>query len=304
MIWTCRLFNVAFFVGLCLSLVVVFVHYFIEFQSDTGIFPNIFWNEEFVEYFGENIATGLFEDVMMETALILKKKKKNMFDLQAVKAEMSPSPDKYVFIVIDSGWHASIVVVDQELFNRTFFPPVQFGQVIDGTELSIDPCFQELAREVPAQQYHVSLDENGDKYMLSRNYYDITELTECRSFYVGETALAYIHLQLLSLLVVPSDYKLIIGDCLEFAKAFSLEIAVHENGIKDADVKEFFFEVYASNGFVTRAVETAFRNSVYPGLFAAHIYSLMSNPRKLILFLFILIPVTTLVRGIWRSIKF
>ena len=53
---------------------------------------------------------------MMQIAQRLRRQGKSVFDLQAAKNEMSPEKDKYVFITILKG-HASIVVVDKELFD-------------------------------------------------------------------------------------------------------------------------------------------------------------------------------------------
>lgn len=80
------------------------------------------------DYFGENIDKSLFEDEMITTAQLIRKRKKSLYELQSVRKEMSPEKDKYVFITIFAQ-HASVVVVDKELFDRVFFTPV-FGQMI------------------------------------------------------------------------------------------------------------------------------------------------------------------------------
>ena len=75
------------------------------------------------DHFGENIDKSLFEDEMIKTAELIRKSKKSLYELESVRKEMSPEKDKYVFITIFSQ-HASIVVIDKELFDRVFFKPV------------------------------------------------------------------------------------------------------------------------------------------------------------------------------------
>lgn len=84
---------------------------------------------------------------MIETAQLMRKKQKGLYDLQLVKNEMSPTPDKYVFITIYAQ-HASVVVIDKELFNRVFFAPI-FGQMIIGSHLQMDPCWRSSITAIP-----------------------------------------------------------------------------------------------------------------------------------------------------------
>ena len=79
------------------------------------------------DFFGENIGKGQFEDEMIMTAEQIRKKGvKSIYELQSVRKEMSPIKDKYIFISI-LGMHASVVVIDKELFDGAFFTP-SFGQ--------------------------------------------------------------------------------------------------------------------------------------------------------------------------------
>lgn len=100
--------------------------------------------------------------------------------------------NSYVFITIFAQ-HASVVVVDKELFDRVFFTPV-FGQMISGWNLKMDSKFEKLAGEVkhsgevPLQQYHVCLDDTGTKYILARNMYYISWFMKSRSFFAGQTS--------------------------------------------------------------------------------------------------------------------
>ena len=209
------------------------------------------------DYFGENIDRRLFEDEMIDTAALLRKKEKSLYDLQAVRNKMSPEADKYVFITIHS-IHASVVICDKELFERLFFTPV-VGQMIIGHNL--EPRYKNLASEVPLQQYHVCLDDNKEKYILARNMYYIDWFIKSRSFFAGETRLDYIHLQLLSLLVAPSHYMLVLDDCLEFAKRFVGEIAIHENGMREKELAVFFRTIKVSEGHISAAIEGASREN-------------------------------------------
>lgn len=72
--------------------------------------------------FGENIDKSLLEEGLVEIANNLRKLGKSVFDLQAAKNEMSLEKDKYVLINIYKE-HASIVVVDKELFETILFRP-------------------------------------------------------------------------------------------------------------------------------------------------------------------------------------
>jgi len=242
------------------------------------------------DYFGENIDRGLFEDEMIETAKMIRTRQKNLYDLQSVKKEMSPKPDKYVFITIYCQ-HASVVVVDKELFDRVFFSPI-FGQMIIGQNLQMNDSFKRLAGEVPLQQYHVCLDNTGAKYILARNMYYISWFMKSRSFYAGETALAYIHLQLLCLLVAPSHFRLVLDDCLEFAKRFVREIAVHEGDVREKDVMVLFRTIKVSEGYVSAAIEERSRHNRASALSAALTYfSSFRIERILFIFVFIVVLV-------------
>ena len=222
------------------------------------------------DYFGENIDKSLFEDEMIETAQQIRKRKKSLYELQSVRKEMSSEADKYVFITIFSQ-HASVVVVDKELFDRVFFTPI-FGQMITGWNLKMNPQFEKLAGEVPLQQYHVCFDDTGTKYILARNMYYISWFMKSRSFFAGETALAYLHLQLLCLLVAPSHYKLVLDDCLEFAKRFVREIAINEGDIREKDLDVFFRTIKVSEGYIIASIEERSRQNRASALSAALSY--------------------------------
>lgn len=242
------------------------------------------------DYFGENIDRSLFEDEMIETAKLIRGKKKNLYELQAVKKEMSPKPDKYVFITIYCQ-HASVVVVDKELFDRVFFAPI-FGQMMIGSNLQMNDSFKRLAGEVPLQQYHVCLDNTGTRYILARNMYYISWFRKSRSFYAGETALAYIHLQLLCLLVAPTHYRLVLDDCLEFAKRFVHEIAVHEGNIREKDVMVLFRTIKVSEGYISAVIEERSRHNRASALSAALSYFSSFRIERI---LFILVVIVALV---------
>lgn len=223
--------------------------------------------------FGENIDKSLFEEYMVQIAQRLRRQGKSVFDLEAAKNEMSPEKDKYVLITIYKG-HASIVVVDKELFDTLLFPPV-WGQMIDGPTLTFredSEAAKRMATTIPLQQYHVCLDDSSTKYILARNMYYMTWLKKSRSFYVGETAMAYLYLQLLCLTVVPSRYRLIIDDCLEFAKRFAREIAVRENGLRETEVRVLYRTLSVSEDFTSATVEQASRNNPRSGLTGAFSY--------------------------------
>lgn len=234
--------------------------------------------------FGEIIEKSLFEEGLVEIANRLRKQGKSVFDLQAAKGEMSLEKDKYVLINIFKG-HASIVVVDKELFETILFPPI-WGQMIDGPNLVFREDFEaakRMAATIPLQQYHVCLDDSGNKYILTRNMYYMPWLKKSRSFYVGESAMAYLYLQLLCLTVVPSRYRLIIDDCLEFAKRFAKEIAVRENDIRETEIQALFRTLSVSEYYASAVVEQSSRNNPKSGLSAAISYFTSFRLEKLLL---------------------
>ena len=235
------------------------------------------------DYFGENIDKSLFEDEMIATAQLIRKRKKSLYELQSVQKEMSPEKDKYVFITIFSQ-HASVVVVDKELFDRVFFTPV-FGQMITGWNLKMNHQFEKLAGEVPLQQYHVCLDGTGTKYILARNMYYISWFMKARSFFAGETALAYIHLQLLCLLVAPSHYRLVLDDCLEFAKRFVREIVLNERDFREKELDVFFRTIKVSEGYITASIEERSRQNRASALSAALSYFSSFRLHRIVLLL-------------------
>lgn len=245
------------------------------------------------DYFGENIDKSLFEDEMITTAQLIRKRKKSLYELESVRKEMSPETDKYVFITIFSQ-HASVVVVDKELFDRVFFTPV-FGQMITGWNLKMDPNYEKLAGEVPLQQYHVCLDDRGTKYILARNMYYISWFMKSRSFFAGETALAYLHLQLLCLLVVPSRYRLVLDDCLEFAKRFVSEIAINEGDVREKELDVFFRTIRVSEGYITASLEERSRQNRASALSAALSYFSSFRLERMLIMLIFLVIICTLV---------
>jgi len=240
--------------------------------------------------FGENIDKSLFEENMVHCARRLRRQGKSVFDLEAARNQMSPEKDKYVLITIYKG-HASIVVVDKELFDTLLFPPV-WGQMLDGPNLTFmedSEAAKRMATTIPLQQYHVCLDDSdGTGYILARNMFYMTWLKKSRSFYVGETAMAYLHLQLLCLTVVPSRYRLIIDDCLEFAKRFAREIAVRENGVRETEVRVLYRTLSVSEDYTSATVEQASRNNPRSGLTGALSYFMSLRIER---FLLVLVPV-------------
>jgi len=236
--------------------------------------------------FGENIDKSLFEEGLVEIANNLRERGKSVFDLQAAKNEMSVEKDKYVLINIYKG-HASIVVVDKELFETILFSPV-WGQMIDGPNLEFRDDFEAVRRMVttiPLQQYHVCLSDSGKEYILTRNMYYMPWLKKSRSFFVGESAMAYLYLQLLCLTVVPSRYRLIIDDCLEFAKRFAKEIAVRENDIRGTEIRALFRTLSVSEHYASAAVEQSSRNNPKSGQSAAILYFSSFKVERLLLVL-------------------
>ena len=216
--------------------------------------------------FGENIDKSLFEEDLVEIADRLRKQGKSVFDLKAAKDEMSVEKDKYVLINIFRG-HASIVVVDKELFETILFP-LAWGQMLDGPNLAFREDFEavkRMAATIPLQQYHVRLDESGNNYILTRNMFYMPWLKKSRSFYVGESAMANSYLQFLCLTVVPSKYRLIIDDCLEFAKRFAKEIAVRENDIRETEIEALFRTLSVSEHYASAVMEQASRNNPKSG---------------------------------------
>lgn len=251
--------------------------------------------------FGENIDKSLFEESLVEIANRLRKQAKSVFDLQAAKNEMSPETDKYVLINIFKG-HASIVVVDKELFDTILFPPI-WGQMIDGPDLVFRDDFEaakRMATTIPLQQYHVCLDDSGSKYILARNMYYMPWLKKSRSFYVGESAMAYLYLQLLCLTVVPSRYRLIIDDCLEFAKRFAREIAVRENDVRGTEIQALFRTLSVSEHYASAAVEQASRNNPKSGLSGAISYFMSFRMERVLLALVIVMMAIVLFRYVTK----
>ena len=234
--------------------------------------------------FGENIDKSLFDESLVEIADCLRKQGKSVFDLKEAKDEMSKKKDKYVLINIFQG-HASIVVVDKELFDTILFPP-KWGQMFDGPNLKFRGDFEALKMmfaKDPLHEYHVCSDESGSKYILTRNRFYMLWLNKCRSFYVGESAMAYLYLQLLCLTVVPSKYRLIIDDCLEFAKRFAKEIAVQENDIRGTEIEALFRTLSVSEHYASAVVEQSSRNNPKSGLSAAISFFMSFRIERLLL---------------------
>ena len=248
--------------------------------------------------FGENIDKSLFEEGLVKIANNLVQQDISVFDLQAAKDEMSQEKDKYVLINIFKG-HASIVVVDKELFNTILFPPI-WGQMIDGPNLQFRDDFEaakRMAATIPLKQYHVCLGNSGNNYILTRNMYYMPWLKKSRSFYVGESAMAYLYLQLLCLTVVPSRYRLIIDDCLEFAKRFAREIAVRENDIRETEIQALFRTLSVSEHYASAAVEQSSRNNPKSGLSAAISYFTSFRPERLVLLALGVVMITISLRS-------
>ena len=238
-------------------------------------------NDDVPPIFGENIDKSLFEEDLIKTVRSCKQKGiKSVYDLQAAKNEMSSKADKYVFITIYQS-HASIVVADKELFDTVLFTPV-FGQMIDGPSLALNDheVYRRLAKEVPLQQYHVCLD-NDNNYTLARNFYYIPWFLKSRSFFVGETALNYFYLQFLCLMVVPQKYRLVIDDCLEFAKKFAMEVAIKENGVRGTEMLALYRTLTVSDNYSTGIIEQASRNNPKSGLTSAVSYFMSFRPERM-----------------------
>ena len=226
--------------------------------------------------FGEIIDKSLFEE-SMEIAYRSRNEGESVFNLhRAYCNALSGRQDwscrsrelekaKYVFITIYNG-HASIVVVDRELFDSILCPP-GWGQMIDGPTTPFRKDFEAakimIAKNAP-RQYHVTLDASQTKYILTWNLYYMYLLKESRSFYVDETTLSYEYLEALCLTVVPSKYQLIMNDCLEFAKRFAWEIAI-ENGVRETDVKALFRTIAICEQHTSATMEQSSRNNPKSG---------------------------------------
>ena len=83
-----------------------------------------------------------------------------------------------------------------------------WGHMLEGPTLVFWEDFEgvRMASTIPLQQYHVCLDDSGSNYILTNNFYYMVWLKQCRSFYVGKSALDNFYLDLLCLTVVPPKY--------------------------------------------------------------------------------------------------
>ncbi|XP_020912501.1 uncharacterized protein LOC110250235 [Exaiptasia diaphana] len=234
--------------------------------------------------FGEIIDKSLFEDEMVAIAKKLHDKKMSVYDLQSTTDAMSHEKDKYVMINIYK-MHASIVVVDKELFKTLLFEPI-FGQLIDGRNIFMrqdSETYRRMATSIPLQQYHICLDETNSKYMLTRNMYYFNWLMKSRSFFVGESAMCYLYFQLLALQVVPSRYRLLESDCLEFAKRFAMEVAVRENGIRASEVRVLYTTLRVSEQYFIENLEQSSRNNPTSAFSVAVSYFMSFKPERIVI---------------------
>lgn len=235
--------------------------------------------------FGEIIDKSLFEDEMVAVAKKLHDQKKSVYDLQSTKDAMSEEKDKYVLINIYK-MHASIVVVDKELFTTLLqFEPI-FGQLIDGRNTFLrqdSESSRRLAANVPLQQYHICLDETSSKYMLTRNMYYFNWLMKSRNFFVGESAMCYLYFQILALQIVPSKYRLLESDCLEFAKRFAMEVAVRENGIRASEVRVLYTTLHVSEQYFLEHLEQTSRNNPKSAFSVAMSYFMSFKPERIVM---------------------
>ena len=213
-------------------------------------------------YFGKIIDKSFFEEDLEETAIYLRKQGKSVFDLLTAKEKMSVEENKYVFINIYER-HASIIVVNKTLFDDILFPPI-WGQMLDGPSLEFQKDFK--ADTIHLKQYHVRMNKSGTNYYVTCDKYDMLWLKKSRSFYVGESALAESFLNLLCLTVVSLRFRLIMDDCLEFAKQFAKEIAVRENNIPEKRIHALFRTLSVSELYPSAKVKQASRNNPKSGL--------------------------------------
>ena len=160
--------------------------------------------------------------------------------------------------------------------------------------------FQKLA-EVPSQEYHVHRDANGTKYILATNMYYIDQFMESRSYFAGETALSYLHFELLSLLVTPSHYRLVLDDCLEFAKRFVREIAINENGVREKKVDELFSTILVSEQYFIVSIEESSRQNRASALSAALSYFSSFRLERAFFLSFIIFIIFYLLRSYTRA---
>ena len=230
--------------------------------------------------FGEVINVSSFENDMIEIAKTLKAKKQSIYDLRVPSSEA----DKYVFIFTQYG-HSSIVVVDKKDFNDVYFPPT-FGHKIDRPKWPESAKSDSTGR--PLYQYHVCLDDRRENYILQKDTIYMKEFSRSQSFLVAETSLEHDDLELHSLLVVPKHYKLILADCLEFAKSFAREIAIQENGIRKTDVDMIFraITVLGSENVTSGVLEGTSRRNTLSGHSTAFLYFTTLRPWYLLAAIF------------------
>jgi len=232
--------------------------------------------------YGDLIDLSLFEDDLINIAISLKDKGKSVFELSSLERDTK----KYIFINIYQ-LHASIIVVDAEVFDRVFYEP-SFGHLIENVNLDSQE-FNQIKRflSIPLQQYHITLDDKNSRYLLTRNLFYFRWFVKSHNFYIGNSNMSYFGLQLLSLMVVPSKYRLIIDDCLEFSKRYAREIATKENGFRKTEIEAIIQTLRVSNNYITGGIELKSRRNPSSGFSAAFSYFLSFKPWRFFLFIFI-----------------
>lgn len=248
--------------------------------------------------FGENIDKSVFQNDLLSKADRLLMEGKSVYDLQEAKDEMSGEKNKYVFInILDK--HASILVLDKILYETILCQPT-WGQMLDGSNLEFRKN-RLMAETSPMEQYQVCLDDSRSKYILTYNLYYMIWLKDSISFYVGETALTEPLLDLLCLTVAQPLYRLVMDDCLEFAKRFAKEIAVQENGISDRKIQAFFRTLAVCKHRASATVERASRNNPKSGLGVAISYFIGFKFERLLTLIIFIVVIFVLCNISYRS---
>ena len=99
----------------------------------------------------------------------------------------------------------------------------------------------------------------------------------------------YSYLDLLCLTVVPSRYRLIVDDCLEFAKRFAKEIAVRENDVRERNIQMLFRTFSVSEHYASIMGDQAPPNGPKGGLSTGIPYFTISREEILLSFVIILL---------------
>lgn len=95
--------------------------------------------------------------------------------------------------------------------------------------------------------------------------------------------------------------KLVLDDCLEFAKRFVREIAVNERDVREKEIDVFFRTIKISEGYITASIEERSRQNRASALSAALSYFSSFRLERTIILLGLLIGTSIYVS--YRFIK-